>query len=42
MPPMHEVAHLAHIELRTPVPDESLRFFTGYLGLTATGSAGDS
>ena len=42
MPPMHEIAHLAHVELRTPVPEQSLEFFTGYLGLTATGSAGDS
>src|SRR6204780_5562601 len=42
MPPTHEIAHLAHIELRTPKPDESLRFFTDYLGLTETGSAGDS
>ena len=43
MPPMHEIAHLAHVELRTQVPDESLEFFTGYLGLTETrppGSAG--
>jgi catechol 2,3-dioxygenase len=42
MPPMHEIAHLAHVELRTPVPERSLEFFTGYLGLTATGSAGNS
>jgi catechol 2,3-dioxygenase-like lactoylglutathione lyase family enzyme len=42
MPPAHEIAHLAHVELRPPVPEESLEFFTGYLGLTATGSAGDS
>ena len=39
---MHEIAHLAHVELRTPAPDESLEFFTGYLGLTATGTVGDS
>ncbi|NMO91724.1 VOC family protein [Actinomycetospora sp. TBRC 11914] len=42
MPPMHEVAHLAHLELRTPVLDESVAFFTDYLGLTVTGTAGDS
>jgi len=42
MPPTHEIAHLAHVELRTPMPEESLEFFTSYLGLTATGSAGDS
>ncbi|HKT04876.1 MAG TPA: VOC family protein [Rugosimonospora sp.] len=42
MPPHHEVAHLAHIELRTPVLDRSVEFFTQYLGLTENGSAGDS
>ena len=42
MPPLHEIAHLAHVELRTPVPDQSLEFFTSYLGLTETGSAGNS
>jgi catechol 2,3-dioxygenase-like lactoylglutathione lyase family enzyme len=42
MPPTHEIAHLAHVELRTPALAESLEFFTSYLGLTETGSAGDS
>ena len=42
MPPMHEIAHLAHVELRTPVLDESVEFFTRYLGLTVNGSAGDT
>ena len=28
MPPLHEIAHLAHVELRTPVLDESVEFFT--------------
>lgn len=42
MPPLHEIAHLAHVDLRTPVPEESLEFFTRYLGLTENGSAGDS
>ena len=32
MPPTHEIAHPAHVELRTPVPEESLEFFTSYLG----------
>ena len=27
---MHEVAHLAHVELHTPVLDESDEFFTRY------------
>src|ERR1700754_3667630 len=42
MPPLHEIAHLAHVELRTPVLEESVEFFTQYLGLTANGSDGDS
>jgi catechol 2,3-dioxygenase len=42
MPPRHEVAHLAHLELRTPVLDRSVEFFTRYLGLTQTAEAGDS
>ena len=42
MPPLHEIAHLGHVELRTPVLDESAGFFTRYLGLTEHGSAGDS
>ncbi len=33
-PPLHEVAHLGHIELLTPEPDASLRFFVDILGLT--------
>ena len=31
-PPLHEVAHLGHIELLTPEPDASLRFFVDVLG----------
>jgi catechol 2,3-dioxygenase len=42
MPPMHEIAHLAHLELRTPVLEQSVEFFTRYLGLTQTGEAGES
>ncbi|WP_432561448.1 VOC family protein [Kineococcus sp. SYSU DK003] len=42
MPPLHEIAHLSHLELLTPRPEESLEFFTGYLGLTRTGAEGDS
>ncbi|GIF76370.1 VOC family protein [Asanoa siamensis] len=42
MPPLHDVAHLAHVELRTPVPEESLLFFTRFLGLHENGAAGDS
>jgi catechol 2,3-dioxygenase len=42
MPPLHDIAHLAHVELRTPVLDESVDFFVRYLGLTENGSAGNS
>jgi catechol 2,3-dioxygenase len=42
MPPRHQIAHLAHVEIRTPVPEQSVDFFTRYLGLTENGSAGDS
>jgi catechol 2,3-dioxygenase-like lactoylglutathione lyase family enzyme len=42
MPALHQIAHLAHVEIRTPVPEKSLDFFTRYLGLTENGSAGDS
>jgi catechol 2,3-dioxygenase len=42
VPSLHDIAHLAHVELRTPVLDESVEFFTNYLGLTQTSAAGDS
>jgi catechol 2,3-dioxygenase len=42
MPPLHDVAHLAHVELLTPEPDASRTFFTRYLGLTENGASGDS
>jgi catechol 2,3-dioxygenase len=42
VPPLHDIAHLAHVELRTPVLAESVEFFTRYLGLTQTSTAGDS
>ena len=42
MPPLHDVAHVAHVELLTPDPDASLAFFTRYLGLTENGASGDS
>jgi catechol 2,3-dioxygenase len=42
VPPLHDIAHLAHVELRTPVLAESVEFFTRYLGLTETSTVGDS
>ena len=35
-PPLHDVAHLGHIELLTPKLCESLWFFVDVLGLTET------
>ena len=40
--PMMDVAHLGHLELLTPKPDESLRFFTEILGMTESGREGES
>ena len=40
--PNYDVAHLGHVELLTPKPDESLRFFTDVLGLTESGRKGES
>src|SRR4051812_20649343 len=42
MPPLHDIAHLAHVELLTHKPEESLDFFVRYLGMTESGSSGDS
>src|SRR5204863_2191840 len=37
-----DLAHLAHVELLTPKPDESLRFFTDVMGMTQSGRRGES
>ena len=37
-----DLAHLAHAELLTPVPDQSLRFFVDVMGMTESGRRGDS
>ncbi|TYB42458.1 catechol 2,3-dioxygenase [Actinomadura chibensis] len=37
-----DIAHVGHVELRTPEPEESLRFFTEVLGLRENGSEGDA
>ncbi|MFD0688181.1 catechol 2,3-dioxygenase [Actinomadura fibrosa] len=42
MAPRHEIAHVGHVELLTPEPDRSLRFFTQVMGLTENGRDGDS
>ena len=35
-----DLAHLAHVELLTPKPDESLRFFIDVMGMTESGRRG--
>ena len=40
--PVMDIAHLGHIELLTPKPEESLHFFVNILGLTESGRQGDS
>ena len=40
--PFHEVAHLGHVELLTPEPEASLRFFTEIMGLRECAREGDS
>ena len=35
--PIMDVAHLAHLELLTPKPEESLRFFVNVMGMTESG-----
>src|SRR5205085_2013648 len=37
-----DLAHLAHLELVTPKPEESLNFFVNIFGLTESGREGDS
>ena len=40
--PVYDLAHLAHVELLTPKPDESLHFFVDVMGMTESGRQGDS
>ncbi len=40
--PIMDVAHLGHIELLTPRPEASLRFFVDVMGMTESGRQGDS
>ncbi len=44
MPPeaIMDIAHLGHLELYTPKPEESLSFFVNVLGMTESGRQGDS
>lgn len=40
--PVLDIAHLGHVELLTPKPEASLRFFTEVMGMTESGRQGDS
>ena len=40
--PVLDLAHLGHLELLTPKPEESLRFFVDVLGMTESGRKDDS
>ena len=40
--PCMDIAHLGHVELLTPRPEESLRFFVDVMGMTEAGCQGDS
>ncbi|MEA2758650.1 MAG: catechol 2,3-dioxygenase, partial [Methylobacteriaceae bacterium] len=40
--PVLDIAHLGHVELLTPKPEESLNFFINVLGMTESGRKGDS
>jgi catechol 2,3-dioxygenase-like lactoylglutathione lyase family enzyme len=40
--PIFDLAHLAHMEMLTPKPDESLKFFIDVMGMTETARRGDS
>src|ERR1700733_9745504 len=40
--PIMDVAHLGHLEVLTPKPEESLRFFVDVMGMTESGRQGDS
>ena len=40
--PIYDLAHLGHMEMLTPKPDESLKFFVDVMGMTETARKGDS
>ncbi|MBV9520813.1 MAG: catechol 2,3-dioxygenase [Hyphomicrobiales bacterium] len=40
--PVMDIAHLGHLELLTPKPEESLRFFIDVMGMTESGRRGGS
>jgi catechol 2,3-dioxygenase len=40
--PITDIAHLGHLEMFTPKPEESVRFFVDIMGMTESGREGDS
>src|SRR6187551_2842471 len=40
--PIFDLAHLGHMELLTPKPDESLKFFVDVMGMTVSGQKDES
>jgi catechol 2,3-dioxygenase len=40
--PITDIAHLGHLEMFTPKPEESVRFFVDIMGMTESGRDGDS
>jgi catechol 2,3-dioxygenase len=40
--PIWDIAHLAHVEMLTPKPEESLHFFTEIMGMSVSATQGDS
>ena len=40
--PIFDLAHLGHMELLTPKPNESLKFFVEIMGMTVSGRKGES
>jgi len=40
--PVYDLAHLGHMELLTPKPDESQKFFVDVMGMTVSGRQGES
>ena len=40
--PILDLAHLGHMELLTPKPEESLKFFVDVMGMTISGRKGES
>ena len=40
--PIMDLAHLGHLEMLTPKPEESLAFFVNVIGMTESGREGDS